>query len=864
MHSLSIQLNEKAGIARKNEPVRLGVPIPQGWATSIDYLSLLNDATGRPLPGQFTPLSYWPDSSIRWLQTCFLAQLDAMQSKTISLTFTDKKAADDEIQVSQNGSQLLVNTGSKSFLIDQEDLTWQPYDTLHKVGSNASRIGLKDSTGTTCTAVLKQGWIVTDIGSVMATLNAQGEWRQSDGAKLACFECNLHFFKDSSSVTVEVTIHNPKRAHHPGGLWDLGDAGSIHFIEHGLEVETGSDGNASIEATASSNIITAEPGQALHIYQDSSGGENWNSRNHTDASGQLITQFKGYRVSLGANEALRGNRATPIIFCGGEHPIQASIKGFWQNFPSAISAHKQRINIDLFPADGGSLFELQGGEQKTHTCYIDYSDNAGALNWTRYPLTPTIASDQYEAANAFPWFKANAQQSALDDIIVKGIQPGPANFFSKREVIDEYGWRNFGDIFADHETLYQQADDAPYISHYNNQYDAIYGFARQYALTGNPLWFELMDDLARHVADIDIYHTSEDRSEYNQGLFWHTDHYLDAHTATHRTYTKHNDTSSIPGQTGGGPAAEHCYSSGLLYHYFLTGNKASYEAVLGLANWMVALHEGTGGLLEQVFAFVKHDLPKLKALLGGDQPFLHTYPFTRGTGNYINTLLDAWLATNDKTWLQRAESVIKSTIHPSDNIDQRHLLTVETGWSYLILINSIGKYLSIKQETEEFDDSFIYTLASFRHYTRWMVSNEQSFLADPKQLEFPNDTWTAQDIRKAMLMYQAAHFDTAWQEKYRSKAEQWFKAVIDKLKTSEEGHYARILIILMQNYGPHHSEMKSNAVLANNIDQFDNTPSPQLNWSRLFARIISRLARGLIQFRPSRERAWLNARLNKP
>ena len=73
---------------------------------------------------------------------------------------------------------------------------------------------------------------------------------------------------------------------------------------------------------------------------------------------------------------------------------------------------------------------------------------------------------------------------------------------------------------------------------YNNQYDPIYGFLRQFASTGNSQWFELADDLAHHVLDIDIYHSKYDKAEYNGGLFWHTDHYLDAETSSHRSYSK--------------------------------------------------------------------------------------------------------------------------------------------------------------------------------------------------------------------------------------------------------------------------------------------------------------------------------------
>src|SRR5690554_7066878 len=129
------------------------------------------------------------------------------------------------------------------------------------------------------------------------------------------------------------------------------------------------------------------------------------------------------------------------------------------------------------------LYELQGGERKTLTHILAYNSSSD-LRWAYAPLLPRLAPAVYEATCAFAWFKANAPKTELDDLIQSGLD-GPSNFFEKREIIDEYGWRNFGDIFADHESLYQPPGEAPLISHYNNQYDAIYGFARQFALTGD-------------------------------------------------------------------------------------------------------------------------------------------------------------------------------------------------------------------------------------------------------------------------------------------------------------------------------------------------------------------------------------------
>ena len=72
----------------------------------------------------------------------------------------------------------------------------------------------------------------------------------------------------------------------------------------------------------------------------------------------------------------------------------------------------------------------------------------------------------------------------------------------KRERADEFGWRHFGDIYADHENAYSGLD-TPVVSHYNNQYDAIAGFAMQFMRSGDPRWHAMMNELAWHVVDID-------------------------------------------------------------------------------------------------------------------------------------------------------------------------------------------------------------------------------------------------------------------------------------------------------------------------------------------------------------------------
>lgn len=861
MEPIPISIVEKHGFDRHHEPVRLGIPLVKGHCFDTDQLRLKNHL-GAGVPAQLRALAHWPDGSVRWVLTEARVAVAANATETLHLENLHQSARQGRQHCQQHCDALDFKVGSSLLSIDESSLSWVLTDSGgHQ--NHHGRILLEDSSGSPCTARVN-GWQITHCGALSSELEATGWWCSSDGNQLARFECALTV-GTTGQLTIDIGIHNPQRAKHPGGLWDLGDPGSIRFGALGLQITHPENRITRVALSVDGGNATRRVDVPVNLHQESSGGEQWNSRNHLTASGQIAPRFRGYRLQHSAGVVATGNRASPIaeVVLASGNSIAVSMPRFWQNFPSSLTVDQNGLTAWLFPRDKAEPYELQGGERKTQRVVLAYDQSLDSLRWTHTPLRPLIPAAHYQEARAFPWFQANPDNAPLDSLIQAGLD-GPSNFFQKRETIDEYGWRNFGDLFADHETLYQEQGDNPFISHYNNQYDAVFGFSRQFASTGDERWFELLDDLARHVVDIDIYHTAEDRAEYNHGLFWHTDHYLDAHTCTHRTFTRHNNTSSTPGQLGGGPAAEHCYTSGLLYHYLLTGSKSSRAAVLGLAHWMNALHNNQDGLLAQLLAVKKQELPKLTAKLRGRTVSPHRFPFTRGTGNYINALLDAHMLEPKKNWLDIAERVIRQTIHPADDIQQRQLLDTETGWSYLILLTSIAKYLHIKTENGEHDDNRRFARDCFLHYTEWMLNSERPFLAETGDLEFANDTWTAQDIRKAMLMFLASTEDPAKANAYQNQGRKWLSYVVEKLDASPERHFTRILVILMQNYGPQHINAPDAGSSEASVSQITGAyQAPQLSLFGLVGQIAARLFRGLIHFRPSREKAWLEARLDR-
>src|SRR5262249_37493433 len=159
----------------------------------------------------------------------------------------------------------------------------------------------------------------------------------------------------------------------------------------------------------------------------------------------------------------------------------------------------------LFPRDWCDLHELQGGEQKTHEVYLAFAADAVSsppLAWTHDRTVCVPSADTVTRSGALPYFVAEPDDPnhQYRDLVSVGLSTA-TGFEHKREQADEYGWRNFGDLPADHEAAFVDEGDR-LVSHYNNQYDAMAGFAIQCLRSGDRRWWDLFVDLARHVRDI--------------------------------------------------------------------------------------------------------------------------------------------------------------------------------------------------------------------------------------------------------------------------------------------------------------------------------------------------------------------------
>lgn len=773
--------------------VTFAVPVPKGQLLNQEHL-IFCDEQVEITDCQFVTAAQWPDGSIKLMHASALVTLSTLETKTFFIK--------NEVQISKKHHQTPTTSTGRS--ISHGDMPSQ-LCTIHTKAQEECGIGihlLEQEQQPFSARLITQHPKITTIKPLVQNTVAGFDFQCNNLRLPIQLYCSSEFIFKTGQLNLSVTIRNPNAAKHPGGTWDLGDANSFHFSElsvaikhlkraHTLKVENG-------------KTLAVEKDQKIVVTQQGSGGVNWQSPVHIDKDNLVDVDGPGYIIEQSKESIitenvinLTGQRASPIAVLGNDKQ-QCAIytENFWQNFPSSFSIQNELTTIGLFPFREGKSYELQPGEQKTYKIVIqNFNDHSQAIE-ADSPLTIIYPENVFADSMLLPLLKHDAAETALETLIKNGLK-SENDFFIKREKLDEYGWRNFGELFADHETEGYEGSDI-FVSHYNNQYDPIYGFLRQYLNTGEHKWFELADDLANHVIDIDIYHTEEDKSEYNGGLFWHTDHYCSANTATHRTYSIKQNKGIYDGHAGGGgPGGQHCYTTGLMLHYWLTGNEQSKQTVLRLAQWISSTYEGSGTVVETLLALKNQKSKEIKNIL------TEQYPLDRGTANYVVATLDTYQLSSQQRYLDRAGKILKSTLSATDKIGERDLKDVENTWFYTVLLQAVCRYLLVKQAAGQIDSSFSQMRAALVHYASYMLDHESPYLTKPEILEFPNQTWTGQDLRKSNVFYAANFFCTSneLKQKFLAKGEHFYRYVTKTLENEPSVFHTRIQALLMQNSG---------------------------------------------------------------
>jgi len=777
------------------EPVTIGVPFPAGAVRDVRHIGL-RDEHETPVTVQVVPTEAWPDGSVRWalLDFCSAGTPARERSYRIAIGPATMPAGDrpagPRIVIVADSKNIAVDTGAATFTFGCGNAfpfarvtvgTTPVLDETH----HAALLLTGSDGGETRATVTRV--VVEQQGELRSTIRVEATAGGTHRAPLVDVIARVECFAGSGAARIAITVRNPRRARHSGGLWELGDEGAVFFRDLSLRVplHEGMRATCATELEAPFQPVDTD----CELYQDSSGGDGWQHQNHVDRNNVVPCRFRGYRLRTRYRERT-GLRATPaLVLTQPAGALTVAVPQFWQNCPRAIEVEPRGLDVRFWPRQAAGDHELQGGEQKTHRVVLAFGEDPMARDavwWGRAPATAAMTPQWYSAAGAVPFLTPAAEdkEPRYRQLVDQAIE-GETAFESRRDLIDEYGWRNFGDIYADHENPFAK-DPAPIVSHYNNQYDAIGGFAVQFMRTADPRWSRLMTELATHVEDIDIYHTDRDKAAFNGGLFWHTYHYVAAGRSSHRSYPRRD------GVCGGGPGNEHNYAGGLRLHWLLTGDPLSREAAISLANWVVNMDDGTKTVLRWLS-------PTDTGLASASNTPDYHGP-GRGAGNSILTLVDGHRLTGDARYLAKAEQLVRRCIHPSDDIDALTLLDAERRWSYIVFLQALGKYLDYKIERGENDRMYAYGRDALLHYARWMAAHEYPYLDKPEILEYPTETWAAQDIRKGeVFTFAAQHADGGERARFVERAAWFVDASLSALVASPTRALARPVVLLLSN-----------------------------------------------------------------
>ncbi|MFN9773986.1 MAG: hypothetical protein ACK54X_15360, partial [Burkholderiales bacterium] len=274
---------------------RIGVPLPRGWLAEGAPVAGCDAATGAPVPLQSRALARWPDRSVKWLL------VDAAPgpgpggaARAVELVRAGAPDGAAPMRTARQVEALVVDAGACTVAFDVrgDRLVASVRDAggAERLASDGIRLRVAgaavavldarvEESGPLRTLVVQHGTITSPLPR---PLEFVARWTLTAG---------------EAAVLLELRLRNPNPALHPGGLWDLGDPGSVLIGDLSIEAAPSAAPERVAWRTAPEAAEAGAPAADWALYQDSSGGERWDAPNHVEADGTSGVAFRGWRAS---------------------------------------------------------------------------------------------------------------------------------------------------------------------------------------------------------------------------------------------------------------------------------------------------------------------------------------------------------------------------------------------------------------------------------------------------------------------------------------------------------------------------------------------------------------------------------------
>jgi hypothetical protein len=224
--------------------------------------------------------------------------------------------------------------------------------------------------------------------------------------------------------------------------------------------------------------------------------------------------------------------------------------------------------------------------------------------------------------------------------------------------------------------------------------------------------------------------------------------------------------------------------------YYLTGDERYRKAVINSAEYVMGLEDGS----TTRFRWLSNRSTGFATCSS-----IGYYGPGRASSNSIHALLSGYELTRDVKYLDMAVYLMKRCVHPELDLDSMDLFNAELRWFYTMHLQAQCWLIDVLGQVPGQEANLQYAVASLLHYARWMLEHERPILDHPEQLQYPTETWAAQDIRKWHVLAYASRWCSTREEgsKMMAKAEWFYDYVMRTLDGFETKSLCRPVVLML-------------------------------------------------------------------
>ncbi|MBN2450123.1 MAG: hypothetical protein JXR77_07020 [Lentisphaeria bacterium] len=509
-------------------PVTGGIPIPEGQLADAAAMRLTAD--GREVPAQIRTTARWLDGSVKWVLITLLADVAPESERVFTLEYgrgVGRTAAGTDL-LRQDGDGVLLLPGPCAFRILADG-------TLELPGEGPCATVATGSGGQPCTSPAAAEIRIEERGPLRATVAVRSRLGLPDGQGGIGIEQRISVFRGLPLVHLAHTF-------------------VVEAEAAFAEVESLS---LRLPLGASSWRLGRVAGGSVEL-----------------PAGSAAIQHFDHAFTVSGEES--EGRLTGSAL-GGDALV--AVRDFWQQYPKGFRAGNGVFEVDLCPdfeagrydafpfeKEGHQLYyylrqgryRFRRGMAKTHDLLIGVACGPQAPAYATLFQRPLllVAPPQW-LCDSLAFYAVAPRDTTRFRAYEESIDRNLSRYIETRERQHDYGLMNFGDWYGERGANWG-----------NIEYDTQHALLLEFIRSGNEEAFFLADQAERHNRDIDTVQWAPDPGAVGMVYIHQMGHVGGYYT------------ESVPGTLGipqAGATISHAWAEGHFNHYFLTGDRRSYE-----------------------------------------------------------------------------------------------------------------------------------------------------------------------------------------------------------------------------------------------------------------------------------------------